>query len=143
MIGLILAGMLAVSPVQQADIEEEIYFDSLEYLACCIQAEAGNQPELGKRLVCDVILNRVGSEDFPDNIYDVINQENQFGVVRNGSIYKADPSDDVYQIVREELEDRLDYKVLYFTAGGFPKMGKHYTKVADHYFCRAKREDEE
>ena len=57
----------------EQDIAEEIYFDSLEYLTCCVEAEAGNQGLTGKRLVCDVILNRVDSKDFPDNIFDVIN----------------------------------------------------------------------
>lgn len=42
-----------------AEISEEIYYDSLEYLACLVEAEAGNQDELGKRLVVDVVLNRV------------------------------------------------------------------------------------
>ena len=35
----------------EQDIAEEIYFDSLEYLACCVEAEAGNQGLLGKRMV--------------------------------------------------------------------------------------------
>ena len=60
------------------EISEEIYYDSLEYLACLVEAEAGNQDELGKRLVVDVVLNRLDSNEFPDNIYDVINQKNQF-----------------------------------------------------------------
>ena len=33
-------------------LQEEEYNDSLEYIACCVEAEAGNQSELGKRLVC-------------------------------------------------------------------------------------------
>lgn len=63
------------------DIEEEMYYDSLELLALCIEAEAGNQGLIGKKYVCDVILNRVDDEDFPDSITDVILQKNQFSVV--------------------------------------------------------------
>ena len=37
------------------DIEEEMYWDSLELLACCVEAESGNQSEEGKRLVTDEI----------------------------------------------------------------------------------------
>ena len=40
------------------DLEEEEYFDALEELAICVEAEAGNQGLLGKRMVVDVILNR-------------------------------------------------------------------------------------
>lgn len=49
-----------VAPVQLdlVDIEEEEYWDGLELLAICVEAEAGNQGLQGKRLVADVILNR-------------------------------------------------------------------------------------
>ena len=40
-----------------AEIEEEMYYDSLEMLAICVEAEAGNQSMEGKRLVAAVILN--------------------------------------------------------------------------------------
>ena len=46
------------------DLAEEEYFDSLELLALCVEAEAGNQGLIGKKYVCDVILNRVDDEDF-------------------------------------------------------------------------------
>lgn len=61
-----------VAPVQPdpVDIEEEEYWDSLELLAICVEAEAGNQGLQGKRLVADVILNRAEdhSGQWPDTI---------------------------------------------------------------------------
>ena len=116
------------------EISEEIYYDSLEYLACLVEAEAGNQDELGKRLVVDVVLNRVDSNEFPDNIYDVINQKNQFESVLNGKINEVSPSDDTYEIVRSEFEDRLNYDVLFFRAGKYHEFGKKLFKQQDHYF---------
>ena len=118
------------------DIAEEIYFDSLEYLACCVEAEAGNQGLMGKRLVCDVILNRVDSKDFPDNIFDVINQKNQFSVVSNGRIYEVSVSDETFEACRLELEERTDKYILYFTAGGYSACGSPAYKYNDHYFSR-------
>ena len=50
------------------ELAEELYCDSLELLAICVQAEAGNQPLIGRRMVADVILNRVDDPDWPDTI---------------------------------------------------------------------------
>lgn len=56
-------------------------------LAQLVQAEAGNQDLTGKRLVADVVLNRVESEQFPNTIREVIFQKNpvQFGVTVDGA----------------------------------------------------------
>ena len=62
------------------DLELEYYYDSLELLALCVEAEAGDQGLYGKKLVADVVLNRVDSPDFPDNITDVILQCGNNGV---------------------------------------------------------------
>ena len=61
-----------VTEMTPEELEEEMYYDSLEYLAACVEAEAGNQPLYGRQLVVDVVLNRIDDPDFPDNIYDVI-----------------------------------------------------------------------
>ena len=125
-----------VYEVVEPNLEEELYYDSLEYLACCVEAEAGNQGLMGKRLVCDVILNRVDSKDFPDNIFDVINQKNQFSVVSNGRIYEVSVSDETFEACRLELEERTDNDILYFTAGGYSACGSPAYKYKDHYFSR-------
>ena len=98
------------------DLAEEEYFDSLELLALCVEAEAGNQGLIGKKYVCDVILNRVDDEDFPDNITDVIMQKNQFSVVLDGRIWEMEPTEETFQAIREELDQRTNYDVLYFTS---------------------------
>lgn len=60
------------------DIEEEMKMDELELMAICVEAEAGNQDLIGKRMVADVILNRVDDPDFPDSITEVISQKYAF-----------------------------------------------------------------
>lgn len=116
------------------DIEEEIYWDSLELLACCVEAEAGNQPEIGKRLVTDVPLNRVDDPDFPGNLWDVIMQEHQFSVVTNGSIFTVEPTEETYRIVWEEVQERTNEEVLYFCSTGYLPYGTPWQKIGDHYF---------
>lgn len=112
-------------------------FDKQIDLLCrCVEAEAGNQSILGKRLVCDVILNRVTSESFPDGIEAVINQEGQFGVVSNGAIDKAVPSEETITAVLTELNERIDTEVLYFQTGGYSKFGTPFDKVGDHFFSK-------
>ena len=108
----------------------------IDLLARCVEAEAGNQSVLGKRLVCDVILNRVASEAFPDGLEAVINQEGQFGVVSNGAIDKAVPSEETIAAVLTELNERIDSEVLYFQTGSYSKFGEPYEKVGDHFFSK-------
>ena len=148
---LVCAGISIANPIVTAngtdiyieseqDIAEEIYYDSLEYLACCVEAEAEDQGLMGKRLVCDVILNRVDSKDFPDNIFDVINQKNQFSVVSNGRIYDVSISDETFEACSLELEERTDRDILYFSAGGYSACGSPAYKYKDHYFSRCIQE---
>lgn len=62
--------------------------DVLYWLSHIINAESGNQPLTGKIAVGNVIMNRVNSPLFPNTVYEVIHQTNQFTPVRNGSINK-------------------------------------------------------
>lgn len=68
----------------ETETTEEIAMDSLELLAQLVEAEAGNQDAIGKRLVVDVVLNRVDSDAFPDTIEEVIFQPYQFSCVLDG-----------------------------------------------------------
>ena len=116
------------------DIEEEKYYDSLELMAICIEAEAGNQDLAGKRLVADVILNRVDSPLFPDNITDVITQPYHFTSYWDGAMDRAVPTEETFEAVRLELEHRSNTEILYFTAGEWPQYGTPWKQVGDHYF---------
>ena len=116
------------------DIPAELYYDSLELLAHVVEAEAGNQDAYGKRLVVDVVLNRVESPDFPDTITEVIYQKNAFSVVSNGAIDRVVPSEDTYEAVRKALTERLNYDIVFFTCEGYHPCGTPWQKVGDHYF---------
>lgn len=60
--------------------------DTLYWLSRIIHAESGNQVLAGKIAVGNVVMNRVKSPKFPNNIYDVLYQKNQFSPASNGTL---------------------------------------------------------
>lgn len=122
----------------QSAIQEryEIILTNDEYylLAKCVEAEAGNQDLKGKRLVADVILNRVDSERFDNDIISVISAKNQFSSYADGGIAKATPSLETRLAISMELSSREDTDILYFTAGGYNAYCVPAYKHGDHYF---------
>lgn len=121
------------------DIDLETYYDSLEYLAQCVEAEAGNQGYKGKRLVARVIINRYKSRSFPNDYYSVINQPHQFEVVSNGMIWR-EPTPETYKAVQDELAHCSDMRILFFTAGGYNPSGTPLYRYKQHYFSGMKGE---
>lgn len=127
---------ILITELTEEDLKEQDYFGELELLAQLVEAEAGNQDLTGKRLVVDVVLNRVDCELFPDTIEEVIKQPGQFSTWSNGMIDDAawhmQQSD--YDAVILELESRLDYDIYFFTAGAYNKSGTDAYIHMDHYF---------
>ena len=124
--------------LEDETLEEELNTDGLEWLALAVEAEAGNQSDEGKRLVCDVILNRVDHEDFPNSIEEVIFQKNQFSIVNDKRIYSVNPSDEIFDLVQAELKNRTNEEVLFFRTEKFHEYGTAWKKVGDHYFSTGK-----
>lgn len=123
--------------VTEADLRVEQYREEIEILAYCTMAEAGNQEELGKRLVIDCILNRVESEYFPgDTITDVIKTPGQFEVVSRGTLYTHCPTDDIYQLAEEEILHRTNREVVFFKLNGYHSCGDPWQQVGAHYFSK-------
>lgn len=115
--------------------EEEDTVDELELLAICVEAEAGNQGLTGKRMVADVILNRVDDPDFPDSIEGVISQPYQFSSFWDGGMDRVlEPSEETIKAVQMELEERGCPGLFYFTAETWPEYGTPWKQVGDHYF---------
>lgn len=117
------------------DLEGEAAMDELELLAICVEAEAGNQSLAGKRMVADVILNRVDDPDFPDSIEGVISQKNAFTSFQDGGMDRVtEISEETIRAVQMELEERSWPGLFYFTAGDWPRYGTPWKQVGDHYF---------
>jgi hypothetical protein len=95
--------------------------EDLDMLMRIVEAEAGNQDEDGKLLVANVVLNRVASEKFPDNVTEVVLQEDngvsQFSPVSNGSIWSVKISQETGEAVERALEgEDISEGALYFVA---------------------------
>ena len=59
--------------------------EEFECMATSIFFEAALEPYEGKLAVGEVIMNRVNSDKFPDNICDVIHQDKQFSWYQDGN----------------------------------------------------------
>jgi len=125
--------------IEQEEIRNEIMYGEVELLAILIQAEAGNQDELGKRYVVDVVLNRVDDKRFPDTIEEVINQDKQFSVIKDGAYDKAEWTvcEDCFTIALDEYTGpRKNTEILYFTSGEYNSSGTPAFKYGSHYFSK-------
>jgi N-acetylmuramoyl-L-alanine amidase len=126
--------------VEVIEVEEEevepVYAmdDEVELLSLVTVAEAEGESEEGKRLVIDAILNRVDSGYFPNTISGVIYEPNQFTSMWNGRADSCYGTDDIRQLVREELNSRTNYDVIFFSAGGYSAYGTPLFQVGNHYF---------
>ena len=113
---------------------EDVVIENLDLMARCVEAEAGNQSMLGKRMVVDVILNRVDDSDFPDSVAAVITQKNAFTSYWDGRMTNIQPSQDTYDAIAMELKERSYPNIFYFSYEGYSKYGTDWMKVEDHYF---------
>ncbi|MGN0438083.1 MAG: cell wall hydrolase [Lachnospiraceae bacterium] len=74
----------------QSDNTKETYTDAdLRYLTSIIYCEARGEGFAGQKAVGIVVMNRVESELFPNDIESVIYQSGQFSPVSNGSLSSA------------------------------------------------------
>lgn len=108
--------------------------EEIELLALCVMAEAEGECEYGQRLVIDVVLNRVDDPHFPDTIYDVIYQKNQFAGMYGDRITRCYVKDELVQLVEEELENRTNEDVVFFRTGHYHSYGVPALQVGAHYF---------
>ena len=128
---------IPVTDLTEEDIKEMDYWGELELLAAVVEAEAGNQDMTGKRLVVDVVLNRVDSPLFPDTITEVLEQPGQFSTMWNGAVEEAGwhmQEDDYTAVMMEVTGVRLDYDIYYFRAGEYNASCRPAYIHGDHFF---------
>lgn len=114
--------------------EFDLSDEEIRLIALVTMAEAEGEPELGKRLVIDTILNRVDSDRFPNTVHGVIYQPNQFSSVWNGRIDRCVVRDDIYQLVIEEAESRANQHVIFFRTDYYHPYGTPMFSIGSHYF---------
>lgn len=106
--------------------------EEIELLARLITAETGGTDEYLSYLTGSVVINRMKSDKFPNTVFAVIYQKNQYECTWNGHIYK--PYTDLAWEIAEELltyGTTIDESVVYqseFTQGGgvFQRIGRTY-----------------
>ncbi len=77
--------------------------EDLKLLACLVHSEAGDQCYEGKLAVANVVLNRIKSSIYPNNMKDVIYQPGQFTVAKSGSLAKQLANYDNYTSNSQKL----------------------------------------
>lgn len=117
-------------------VEESFIFteEEIDLIALVTMAEAEGEPEEGKRLVIDVILNRYDSPRFPNTINGVIYAKNAFECMWNGRVDRCYVRDDIRQLVLEEIESRTNDHIHYFRMSHYHNFGKPVVQVGNHYF---------
>lgn len=106
----------------------------IDLIALVTMGEAEGEPELGKRYVIDTILNRVDDCHFPDTVYDVIYQPNQFSVIWNGRLERCFVDPEIVELVKEELLERTNDRCVFFRAEHYSQYGKPMFQECCHYF---------
>ena len=101
--------------------ENRIVLDENDYdiLCCIVEAEAGGEDYLGKKLVAEVVLNRGESAKFPNTVEEVVFQQEdgvyQFSPVADGRFYRVTVSEETKQAVDAALTGEDESRgALYF-----------------------------
>ncbi len=103
----------AQQTVQKNQMSEDEYYTLLSI----VEAEATGGDIMSKMMVAGVVLNRVRDSHFPDTIYDVVWQEDQFQPTSDGRIYSCTVTDSTVEAVERVLQGE-DYSqgALFFFA---------------------------
>lgn len=109
--------------------------EEIELLACVVWAEARGESPEGQQAVAEIVLNRIMSDDFPDNLYDVIYGEGQFRSVP--VLEKAEPYQAQYDAIDRALYGPyiLPTDVFYFATS--PTNDNIWGQIGGHIFCYA------
>lgn len=117
------------------EVKTSLIEEDVELVALLVDCEAGNQDELGKRYVADVVWNRVEDERFPDNVYDVIYQKDPVQFATAERLHDGKVDKEIYRLVLEEFDNRTNNEMLYFCNYDYISdipLFKH----GDHYFSK-------
>ena len=130
--GVFLGVLIMTLLAMPLEVKARTEYSEVELLERVVEAEAGNQGLIGKRLVVAVIYNRVESEKFPNTILGVLTSPHQFGTVWNGAVDKVTVSDETRSAIQLEISQRSDDEIMYFNNG--PCSGKFAYKYKGHNF---------
>lgn len=111
----------------------ELTYSERKLLACVVWAEARGESAEGQQAVAEVVMNRLASENFPDNLNDLIYGEGQF---RSVPVLKdAEPSQAQYEAIERAVYGPyiLPEDVVYFAT--YPTNTSIWGEIGGHIFC--------
>ena len=127
-----------IEPSTEAPVFESYSLPLSDYeinlISLVTMAEAEGEPDDGKRLVIDTILNRVDSPVFPNSVHEVIYQPEQFSSMWNGRVDVCYVKPEIRQLVIDEIHNRYNYDVIFFRTLYLASYGKPLFQVGNHYF---------
>lgn len=111
--------------------------EDLELLAHIINAEGGGASWVSDKMcyyIGSVVLNRVSSKEFPDNLYEVITQAGQYSSFGSAN-WQVPITDRSYEVANDLLNEGscLSKNVIY--QAEFTQGSGIYEKVQNMYFC--------
>lgn len=112
--------------------------DEINLIALLTMAEAEGEPEEGKRLVIDTVLNRVEGKYWPNTVEEVVYQPSQFSSMTSDRVNRVEVREDFVQLVREEIVKRTNSEVVFFRTKHYHKYGEPLFQVGNHYFSKYK-----
>ncbi|GMQ56351.1 hypothetical protein AN1V17_07440 [Vallitalea sediminicola] len=130
-------------PKEQENQLVNISAKDYEALTRIVEAEATGEDLIGRILIVNVVMNRVKSSNFPNNIYDVVHQSSngraQFSPITDGRYFSVKVSDKTKKAVESAFSGE-DYSqgALYFAARCFASekamswFDNNLTKVYKH-----------
>jgi len=118
---------------------EDVIVDSAEYDQLCrlVEGEAGIEDEIGKKMVTEVVINRVNSGAFPNDIVSVIYEPGQFALLERGNLDNISPDHVTREVVIEVLKNKsTTTDALYFQRSKAKIWGdkKYLFRYGSHSF---------
>lgn len=112
--------------------------DEFDYFCRCVEAEAGTTTTKCRRAIAEAILNQLDSEDYPNNIIDVINKRNAFQVVANKSINTVTVQDTTVDVCKAAMTEDRKYPtdMTVFRLRHYHPFATDYMNMEGIYFSR-------
>ena len=122
--------------IERLGYSRDKFYSDIELLNRITFAEAGNQSELGKRLVIDTVLNRIDSIYWRDDdtIWEVIAHPGQFETYSNGAYTRVALDESINELIVSELKNRTNVDVIYFRTKHYFDGVPRLFQEGDHYF---------
>ena len=120
-VGEIVIEVESVEPEPENDYVIDLTDQEFDMMCSVVMSEVGYCDEQLKLAIANVIINRVKSDRFPDTVYEVLHQKNQFGAIDNYYTKRLVPDESVIDCVKRALSGEGGYIVngatFYYTPG--------------------------